>query len=359
MLIGMMAMLAFAVDVGFICVTRQQLQRSADAAAMAACWKLLDDDALTGFADPCVVEANARSEAAIFASNNSVLQQAPQLTHSDVEVGYLANPSDPLSQLVLGSLEPANAVTVRVRRANDVNGKVPLFFARALGIADATVVAEATAALRTGISGFRAPPRGGNLGMLPLALDEKTYCDMINGVGNDGLGWDSVNEEVCWGCDGVTEVNLFPQGTGSPGNRGTVDIGSNNNSTNDISRQITGGVTPEDLEHHGGELKFDCDGCIYLNGDTGISAGVKDELSSIIGEPRCIPIFREVTGNGNNATYQIVAFAGIRIMSVKLTGSMCKKNVTIQPAKIVMPGTIPAEGGSQSSYIYSPVWLVR
>ncbi len=359
LLIGLMAMLAFAIDVGFLHTTRQQLQRSADSAALAACWKMLDEEATTGLADASVVEMNAKHEASIFASENVVLGHAPKLTEDDVQVGYLANPSDPNGTLVVGSFEPANAVTVRVRRAADINGSVPLFFARALGLTDVAVGAEATAALLPGINGFRIPSDGSNLGMLPIALDEQSCQDMLAGHGPDDYRWDPVHKRICSGSDGCVEVNLFPQGTGSPGNRGTVDIGSNNNSTKDISRQISDGVSPSDLEHHGGELKFDCHGNIYLNGDTGISAGVKDELTSIMGEPRVVPVFREVNGNGNNATYTIVKFVGIRVMAVQLTGSMSKKKVVVQPARIIMPGTIPGESGSQSSHIYSPVWLVR
>ena len=55
-------------------------------------------------------------------------------------------------------------------------------------------------------------------------------------------------------------------------------------------------------------------------GDTGISAGVKDELASIIGQTRIIPVFSSVSGNGNNATYVIVRWVGVRVMAVKLTG---------------------------------------
>jgi len=47
---------------------------------------------------------------------------------------------------------------------------------------------------------------------------------------------------------------------------------------------------------------------------------VKDELASIVGKPRIIPIFDSVSGPGNNASYEIVAFAVVRIMDVKLTG---------------------------------------
>jgi hypothetical protein len=87
---------------------------------------------------------------------------------------------------------------------------------------------------------------------------------------------------------------------------------------------------------------------------------VKDELDSIKGQPRIIPIFRSVVGPGNNATYTIVAFVGVRIMEVKLTGKMNQKRVVIQPANMVVRGAIPASQETQSSYfVYSPVWLVR
>ncbi len=103
---------------------------------------------------------------------------------------------------------------------------------------------------------------------------------------------------------------MFPQGTGSPGNRGTVDIGSSNNSTADIARQIVHGISPSDFAQLGGKLEFDDSGKLYLNGDTGISAGVKDELASIMGQPRIIPIFSTVSGNGNNATVYDRQMAG-------------------------------------------------
>ena len=97
-----------------------------------------------------------------------------------------------------------------------------------------------------------------------------------------------------------------------------------------------------------------------LNGDPGISAGVKDELASIKGKPRIIPVFESVSGPGNNATYVIVKFAGVRIMDVKLTGSMSSKRVIIQPASVKARGAIPATDGTpRSDFIYSPVWLVR
>ena len=89
------------------------------------------------------------------------------------------------------------------------------------------------------------------------------------------------------------------------------------------------------------------------------NAAWQAELDAIKGQPRCIPIFREVTGNGNNATYTIVKFVGIRIMAVKLTGSMSNKKVTIQPADVQCPGMIPGTGTSKADFVYSGVWLAR
>ena len=195
-LVGLMAMLAFAIDVGLIMVTRQQLQRSADSAALAGAWELIDENAPTGLADPGTVELNARNRASQFAGLNDVLRSSPQLDTSDVDVGYLANPSDPLSSFTVGTGVPANAVRVKVRRSTEINGSVPLFFARVLGIDSATTQAEATAALLMNVRGFRTPPRGQPVGMLPFALDEETCQQMLNGQGEDHWSWEAADEEV-------------------------------------------------------------------------------------------------------------------------------------------------------------------
>jgi Flp pilus assembly protein TadG len=355
----LMAFVALAVDVGYLYTVHTELQRTADAAAIAAAWELADKDGQAGSQTPTGLSVTARNKAAQFASLNTVCNAAPSLASDDVTVGYISNPKNPASPLVATptGLLP-NAVTVRVQRTNTQNGDIPLFFAKALGMSNQSGLAEATAALVSGFTGFRTPTDGSNLDILPYALDEQTWNNLST-AGTDSWTYNPDTKLVTSGADGVKEVNLYPQGTGSPGNRGTVDIGSSNNSTADIARQIVHGISPADMAYVGGSLRFGNDGILHLNGDTGISAGVKDELASIIGKPRIIPIFRTVVGPGNNADYSIVKFVGIRIMDVKLTGSMAGKHVTIQPCNVVAKGGIFEEGASSSQYIYSPVWLVR
>jgi Flp pilus assembly protein TadG len=359
MMIMTAAFLAFAVDLGSLFVARCELQRAADAAALSAAWELIDEDALSGDTDYNVLKTDARNMAVQFATWNKVLQTTLQLPVTDIEIGYLANPMNPLAIIDTNSTNAPNTVRVTVRRTTLQNGPVTFGFARLLGIFHKDVQADATAVLLTNIQGFRVPGDGGNLGILPIALDEDTWDSLLAGDQQDNWTWNEATQTITSGPDGIQEVNLYPDGNGSPGNRGTVDIGSSNNSTSHLSSQIVNGITPADLDHPGGELKFDACGKLYLNGDTGISAGIKDDLAAIKGLPRTIPIFSQVEGPGNNAMYTIVKFVGIRVLDVKLTGSQSSKRVIVQPATMVARGAIPSTSSGKTDFLYSPVWLVR
>jgi Flp pilus assembly protein TadG len=363
LMIVLIAFVALAVDIGYLYTVRNELQRSADAAAIAATWELIDkDNQPPGTQTADTLAANARTKAAQYAALNKVAASSPGLSNEDVSVGYMSNPSDPNSAMVAtpyGKLP--NAVFVRVQRTNDQNGRVPLFFARAIGFDSSTETAQATAAFRSGLVGFQMPSDGSNLNILPFALDEVTWNNLSN-TGNDSWTYNKSTKTVTAGCDGIKECNLFPQGTGVSGNRGTVDIGSSNNSTADLKRQITGGISQSDfdaLTAQDRSLTFGADGTLTLTGDTGMSAGVKDDLTSIVGQPKIIPIFRTVSGPGNNAVYTIVKWVGVRVMYVKMTGSSSSKTITIQPCNVVAKGGVYSENGSGSDYVYSPVWLVR
>ena len=144
----------------------------------------------------------------------------------------------------------------------------------------------------------------------------------------------NADETVSPGPDGIKEVNIYPNGSATlpPGNRGTVDIGSPNNSTADLVRQIRHGLNAYDMSFFpDSEIRFD-NGPIQLNGDTGISAGIKDDLEAIKGQSRAIPIFTAVSGPGNNATYTVSKFVGVRIVHVNLTGKPASKAVIVQPS---------------------------
>ena len=358
----LVAMLAFSVDIGYLAASKSEIQRTADAAALSGCWQVYDGKvAGMGVSDMNTAIDNSASSAALM---NSVSNIAPALQSSglnkDISSGYLPSLSSEATLTSNANL-PYQAVRVSVRKTSGFNGQIPFYFARIFGQQGIDMSAEATAAMALQIQGFNTPTGGSNsLNILPFALDETTWQGMLDGGGTDQYRYSASTGQVSSAGDGIREVNLYPQGTGSPGNRGTVDIGGSNNSTADLARQIVHGISSGDLIALGKPLSLGIDGTMTLNGDTGISAGVKDEIASIIGQTRIIPIFSTVTGNGNNANYRIVRWAGVRILYVKLTGSMSSKQLIVQPAPILARGAIVGDSSRVwSDGVFSSIVLVQ
>jgi Flp pilus assembly protein TadG len=365
--IVMIAVVAFSVDIGYVLKAKEELQRTADAAALATCWEY--GNQLSQGQTGANASLFARSTASDYASYNEVTGKPVYVSTNssndadgDVVFGYVSDLGAGADTFQTGDPNLYNAVRVRVRKDSSLNGEVPYYFARVFGLQGQMLRAEATAAIIRDVKGFQTPADGSNLAILPFALDLETWNIWTAGQGSDNYQWDPESEHVSTGSDSELEINLYPQGTGSSGNRGTVDVGEANNSTCDIARQIVDGISPQDMQalaNDGRQLEFDANGHLALNGDTGISAGVKDELASIIGQPRVIPVFSTVVGPGNNAEYTIVKWIGIRIMDVKLTGAMSKKYVTIQSAPIILKGAIASETPGTSTNVFSPVVLVK
>jgi Flp pilus assembly protein TadG len=360
----LVGMVAFCVDIGYVLSAKEELQRSADATALATCWEY--GQKLSQGYSAADASQLARLTSVQYANLNSVTGAAMVVDANpcndpagDVVFGYLSDFTSPTATLQTGAAATYNAVRVRMVKNSSENGEVPYFFARVFGMTGQALETQATAAIVRDIRGFQAPADGSNLDLLPFALDIDTWNKLTSGDSTDNYRWNSDTNQIESGGDGFVEVNLYPQGTGSPGNRGTVDIGNSNNSASDIAQQILEGISPQDLIDLGKPLEFDSNGQLGLNGDTGISAGVKDELASIMGQPRVIPVFESVSGNGNNADYSIVKWQGIRIMAVKLTGSMSQKHVMIQAAPVLTKGVIPSDTPGTSSYVFSPVVLVK
>ena len=352
LLVGMATLTAITIDFGYIHVAETQLRRSAD--AMAGCWEVFanqDEEEDLDYALPTLVVNSANG----IAANNVVGDMSPLLTHDDVELGNY----HPVNGWTYASLSETNAVRVTLRRGAGANAELPLLFAALTGRGSQAMQATAVAAMLNSIDGFTEPPNVFETrGILPIAPDLESWEAAVAGSTVDN--YQMKDGKVVSGSDGVFETNLYPKGTGAPGNRGTIDIGDSNNSTSDLSRQILHGISRKDFVDLGKPLVFDENGELHLNGDTGISAGIKDELATLIGKKRIVPIFTEVSGQGNNATFTIVKFEGVRILDVKLTGKKSQKRVVVQPAKVIGRGVkIAWSGTNTTSHLLTPVMLVE
>jgi hypothetical protein len=73
-------------------------------------------------------------------------------------------------------------------------------------------------------------------------------------------------------------------------------------------------------------------------------------------KPRTICLYTTVSGNGNNAMFTIVGFAGVRIVDYNFQGS--NKYILIHPANVA-DSTVVSGNNSKSYNVYQPVTLVR
>jgi len=260
-LVMVFAFTAFTVDVGYITLTRGQLQNSADGAAKAAVMELpaaigkgptLTVDEVELVAQQAAVDVAAANRAG---DVDSVYAKGEQ----DVELGRAVWDADSGTWQKTWGATPYNMARVTLRRdqaetedghANTAGDRpLPLFFAPVIGHKNASLAVRATAALIPGV-GFKIPPDSGlKVGILPITLDEGTWNNMLAGIASDNYSYNPETGAISNTSDGIKEVNLYPSGSNlmPPGNRGTVDFGSPNNSTADITRQILEGLNEFDL----------------------------------------------------------------------------------------------------------------
>ena len=354
----MLAMVAFVVDLGHVVVAQTELQRAADAAAHAAVQEFRTQE------DPIAAVIAARNVASDYVADNPVNHASASVDKNwynadedgDVVVGYYDFATRSMTQ---GDINGYNAVRVRIRRDTSINGEIPLFFARVMGHTGVPIEAEATAAIVKDVGGIRGTNE--RAPFLPITI-KKSYWEDGLANSSDQFTWNVGGDRVDGTeGDGIPEVDLFPSETDSSGNFGTLNVGVSENSTSHLSDVIRNGLTKDHLDFHGGDLSFDSNGELSMTGDTGLSAGMKDDLTAIIGKPAIIPLYASVSGPGNNSVFTIVQFVGVRIMDVKLTGN--NKHVTIQPAEVTYKGVVTSQSASTGSgggsyQVYSPVAIV-
>jgi len=341
------AFAAFTVDFGMIALTKAQMQNAADSSAHAAVQEVARSFGPGREISVSDAEDIARARAVEVVANFRTGDEGSTSAHEtrDVRLGRRSWNEQTQSWDEEWGLTPYNMAEVTVRRTAADTTALPMSFAQFLGQSHFDLEARSVSALYPG-NGFELddPNSSSTIGVLPIALDLGSWNDLMEQI-HDGVAhgydddyqWDDSGGVVVErsDMDDIPEISMYPDlNSGlAPGNRGTVDLGAAGNSTNDLKRQILYGLSAWDLSFFpDSKIAFDDEGALYLNGDTGISAGIQNALESIIGEVRAIPIFIEVTGQGNNTTYTIVKFVGVRIMDVRLSGGPRNRHLTVQPA---------------------------
>jgi len=308
----LIGMVAFAIDYGYLVKVRTDLQRAADAAALAAVQDLVP--AANGWQDLCRTRATALAYAQRNLNDTSF-----RIADTDLEIGWF-DPETIYSHVTLftvatsatgwpSSTGTLDAVRVTLRRDGESNPLVPLFFARVLGSRQCDVVASATAVLQ------KAEIMVPGADVLPFA----TPVDL----------WNSLHEGQMWTgyADGRLKDSL---GRIVPGNWGTLDIGPVDNSTSALCEQIRNGLSQSDIDSLSAQNRITdnsqitCSEPMWLNGDPGFSEGIKSAVSAIHGQKRLIPLYDQLGGSlsGGNVDFHVVGWGVVTVITSQWRGNI-------------------------------------
>lgn len=350
---------ALTVDVGVMYNTRADLQRAADAAALAGVSALTSDTMMklrmgTGgsysFAE-VVSSAYTRADA-MSALNPSFGTTTTSIQSGDITNGWLDLASATASVQTGLPPDQCNAVRVVVRRdENGSNGPVTFLFAPIFGQFIGETGATATAVFDDRVAGFDTSALPG--GLLPFTIHEDMFEDYFTG-GDDDYGWDEDTESVIPSGDDVPEIKLYPHDE-APGNFGLLNIGTPNMGTPALENHIENGVPPEDLEAELGSpvLIFFDDGNLVtydITGNPGLVAALASSIESRVGQIVGFFLHNAVVDGGSNTVYTITNMRFGRLMDVRLTDGPTQQGLWIQPVSyvgsdVIIDRSAPSSGG--------------
>ena len=267
MIAALLGILAFSVDYGHLLKVRTDLQRSADASALAAVQDLIRKPDGTQ-------DVNKARETVVTYARNNLNNASLQVASDDIEIGRY-NPASIYSGVTLLNTGTFDTVRVTLRRDGSTNPAVPLFFARMFGMQEAPVTATATAVLQ------KAQLMQPGAEVLPFATPKPL--------------WDSLEPGDIWTAYGDGRLQ-DGNGANVPGNWGTLDIGSTDNSTSSLNDQILNGLRQSDIDalHSSGRIPqnghIDSSQSTWMQGDPGLSSGLKQSVQNVHGKIKVIPI---------------------------------------------------------------------
>jgi Flp pilus assembly protein TadG len=421
-LLALLGMVACAVDVGYIAMSRTQLHVAADASALAAGTELIDG---LGYDPPETndeVVADATDQAVIFAGKHQNARSTSTYIDEDrdIEFGEATFDADgcncwqktPASE----GASHYNYVEVTPLRnqagSGAGDGPVSLIFARLLGVDTTSIRATATAA-RLPANGFRVVEEDDTANVMPFAFRDKAWEKFLRAeeyyedhpnVFSERPNWDSgpMNQRlnqildsndpdtnsrndplfgdgttvqnskqttydqygrsqegaVTTGSDLRLELKIYPNNTGSSGNFGTVDLGAGGNSTNELRRKIREGLNAEDLSHYENNQ-------IQLSYNDplneGANPGLSNGMKSALDDVRgqCKAIVLYDSLTGNGNN---AVYRLVKFVSVSIVYNDQAKDVRVQRCTLVDNSTVPdteEDDIDDNNTIFTPLTLIR
>jgi hypothetical protein len=367
LVIVLVGMVAFAVDTGYVVLTRTELQSAADAAALAGADPLMNAyvqyqlagqnpaNAQSGYQSTILTNAmtSARAQAKTFAANNGAGGVSSlTLNDSDIQFGFTDASNNYTAYNANNPVFP-NTIKVTLRRDSTANGALGLFFAPVIGTSNVNVTATASATVMGGTVNNFSAVNSQNIGVLPVTYDVNAWNNFIKtGQWPDG--------STQFDSNGVPVLQVYPSVKDS-GNFGQLSLDDSHIGDSVEKSWIDNGLAPSDL------ASLQAANLIPLSnhsatswdwiGDTGFKSALVQDINTYLGKTFIIPLFTPYNssdanyqagdGQGKGYYYNIVQFVGITIVAGDVN-----RQVMIQPAAITNPSFVlssnPAPAGTTS-----------
>lgn len=370
LLVVLIGFAALTVDVGTLYNTRADLQRTADAAALAGASAYTTDAMMQ-------IRMEAGTDATLSYIKNLAVSRATQLVGLNPTFGTTAMSVAPediatgwvnlnsASEVIHTNPQPFdfNAIRVLVRReaggGEGTNGPVQFFFAPIFGKQFGESSASAVAAFDDRFSSFSVAVPGAP--MLPFSIHKDAFMQDLN-EGGDQYAYDAASGTITETSDGIREVRLYPyplSGSGyeeGDGNFGILNIGTGDQGVDAEVQQILNGVSAEDMEAEIGTAAptfFDENGdpvTYDITGSPGMESALKDALGEMVGQVVGFFLHENVVLSGSNTIYTITTVRFGRVMDLRLTAQPWERGFYIQPVSYSGAGVridpqAPSSGG--------------
>lgn len=343
--IFILAMVAFALDSGWMVMTKSELQNAADSAALAGANKLMDGYVLYYLPTQTSAQKNtvlnnslaaAKQAAKNFASYNAAGGVAALvLKDEDIEFGF-TNADGTYSSTY--SAFP-NTVKVTMRRDDTANGSLSLFFGRVVGTPSVNLTAGAAATIYAGqVNSLKQNPNL-NIGLLPMTFDVNDWDGFVK-TGKDIWG------KISYDVDGNPQLKIYST-VKDKGNFGELALDDEHAGASEVRGWIANGMLASDtaLLIDRGLLPLSAHNPNLWDwlGNTGFKSTNVQDVNTFVGKSFLLPLFTPKNSGadgseyqagveqGSNYAYNIVRFVGIVIKD----SDKGNRDIYVQPSAVI------------------------
>jgi Flp pilus assembly protein TadG len=396
LLTTLIAVVAFAVDLGWIVLVQSDLQSAADASALAGAGALMNgftQYTLAGIgsnsssAQSTIITSSqtaAKTAAKNYATLNGAGVSSLTLNDSDIEFGYTDGSGNYTTPAASGKFP--NTVKVTMRRDSNANGALGLFFGPAVGLSSTNLTAVAAATIYTASVNSIQNVAGLHVGLLPMTYDVNHWNGFL-ATGQDPDGNSNTDS------NGIPDLQVYPS-VKDTGNFGLLGLDDSHVGTSTLSGWIANGFSQTDMQNLVSNSQSNQTPLIPLSshnqnilpsaatdglgswnwvGDTGLKTSDLHTLDNYVGNTYLLPLFKPLDSSTSNYTpgndngsryyYNIVQFVSVKIIS-SVNSNM--GGLVVEPSPMVLDfsqlsltNVVPAGTAITTSFTFAPPKLTQ